>query len=178
LAARGREVGAAIVVFGHAHIPLTCTRDGVLLVNPGALASGSLFTRQDRQTVAVLSIHDDGTSRVKHVDLAAPDRVLVPDIDWEAGFDAALERVQSPIVDRRLLEDIVALGTLSQGTLEALKEAVLPLCRPVWSGERPQIGRAELLGAIERSTRLAPPEKQRIVAALSGRDRADATAVT
>jgi putative phosphoesterase len=168
LAARGREVGAGIVVFGHAHIPLTCTRDGVLLVNPGALASGSLFTRQDRQTVAVLSIHDDGTSRVKHVDLAAPDGVLVPDIDWEAGFDAALERVQSPIVDRRLLEDIVALGPLTEGTLAALKEAILPLCHPVWSGERRRITRAELLGAIDRSTGLGLPEKQRILATLSG----------
>ena len=70
-AERGKRVGAKIVVFGHAHIPLTYQYGDMLLINPGALASGGLFTRQEIQTVALLFISEDGTSFVTHVDLAA-----------------------------------------------------------------------------------------------------------
>lgn len=39
LANRSKRAGAQIVVFGHWHIPLVYERDGIMMVNPGAIAS-------------------------------------------------------------------------------------------------------------------------------------------
>jgi putative phosphoesterase len=164
-----RRVEADVVVFGHAHVPMSYPYQNVMLVNPGALASGSLFTRQERKTVALLFIHDDGTSSVTHVDLAVPDRVYVPNHDWEAGFEVALEAFQSPIVEQDLLEDVAKLREQTYRDLGALKEAILPLCHPCWTGERRYITRAELLSEIEHSTEIAPKDKEKVVAILSGR---------
>src|SRR5579859_7066991 len=46
----GRRPAATIVVFGHSHISMTYTQDKILLVNPGAIASGSAVARQLRKT--------------------------------------------------------------------------------------------------------------------------------
>ncbi len=51
----GHRAGAAIIVFGHTHIPMALRHRNVLLVNPGALASGSSIRRQWLQTVALSS---------------------------------------------------------------------------------------------------------------------------
>jgi len=171
LAERGQQVEAQIVVFGHAHIPMTYQYDSVLLVNPGALASGSLFTRQKRQTVALLFVRDDGMPFVAHVDLAVPDQVYVPNIDWEARFEIAIGQFQSPIVEQGLLEDIGELRKQTYTDLEALKKAILPLCHPCWAGEKRHITRAELLNEIERNTDIAPTDKEKVVAILSERAR-------
>jgi hypothetical protein len=168
-AERGQQVGAQIVVFGHAHVPMTCQYDSVLLVNPGALASGSLFTRQKRQTVALLFIRDDGASFVVHVDLAVPDHAYVPNIDWEAGFGVALDEFQSPIVEQNLLEDIGKLGKQTYSDLEALKGAILPLCHQCWTGKKQHMTRAELLNEIKHNTSVAPTDKEKVIAILSER---------
>jgi hypothetical protein len=89
--AMGQHPGAAVVVFGHTHIPMTRWHQDVLLVNPGAIASSSAFTRQRVQTVALLFLRDDGGACVVHIDLASPERAFVPRIDWDAGFSAVLD---------------------------------------------------------------------------------------
>jgi putative phosphoesterase len=165
----GQRAGANVVVFGHAHVPMTYEYEGILLVNPGALASGSLFTRQDPQTVALLFIRDDGALFVAHVDLAAPDQVYAPDIDWEARFEEASGRFQLPIVEQDLVEDIRRLGEQTYSDLEALKKAILALCHPCWAGEKQYMTRAELLSAIERNASIAPTDKEKVVATLSER---------
>lgn len=66
----GRRVGASIVHFGHWHIPLHCEIEGVTLVNAGGIASGNFVTRQLIQTVALLTIEDDGRCHITHYDLA------------------------------------------------------------------------------------------------------------
>jgi putative phosphoesterase len=164
---RGRQVGADVVVFGHTHVPMTYHYDDALLVNPGALASGSFFTRQDPQTVALLFIGDNGELAVTHVDLAVPDRAYAPRIDWAAGFKAAAGQYQFPIVEQALTEGIAELGKQTYADLQALKEAVLPLCHPCWRGEKRHITRAELLGAIERNTDVAPADRETVVAILA-----------
>jgi putative phosphoesterase len=95
-AAMGRRAGARVVVFGHTHIPMAVARDGVLLVNPGAIASPNPATQQRIQTVAILFIRDDGAPFVTHVDLSHPDRPFAPRIDWQAGFRAAHARFTAP----------------------------------------------------------------------------------
>jgi len=77
-AALGRRAGAAVVVFGHTHIPMAVRHRDVLLVNPGALASGSPLGRQRVRTVALLFVRDDGNPIVVHVDIAAPERLFSP----------------------------------------------------------------------------------------------------
>jgi putative phosphoesterase len=170
-AERGQQVGANIVVFGHAHVPMTYRYNGILLVNPGALASGGLFTRQDPQTVALLFICNDGELFVAHVDLAAPDRPFVPRIDWDAGFDTALGQFQSPIAEPDLIESIGEFRWETFSDLEALKAAILPLCRPCWRGEKQHITRAELLSAIESSTDIAPIDREKVITILSKKAR-------
>lgn len=168
-AKRGQRVGADVVVFGHAHVPMTYQYEDILLVNPGALASGSLFTRQKHQTVALLSIHDGGTLSVAHIDLAVPDQVHVPNIDWKAQFEVALGEFQSPIVEQDLCKDIDELGKHTYSDWETLKNAILALCHPCWAGEKEYITRAELLNEIECNTSIAPTDKEKVVAILSER---------
>lgn len=91
-AAMGRRAGARVVVFGHTHVPMAVEYDDVLLVNPGALAAPNPALRQRMQSVAILSIRDDGAPFVTHVDLAHPDEAFAPCIDWQAGFRTAHAR--------------------------------------------------------------------------------------
>ncbi len=69
----------------------------MLIINPGALASGNFVTRQDLKTVALLFIYVDKTVSVNHIDLASPNQVFKPKIDWEAEFDVALGQFVSKI---------------------------------------------------------------------------------
>jgi putative phosphoesterase len=166
-AQRGRQAGAKIVVFGHTHVPMAYRYQETMLVNPGALASGSLFTRQKPQTVALLLIYQDGTTRVAHVDLAAPDRVYVPDIDWEARFEVANSKFELPIVEQALLQAIGELRKQTYEDIAALKNAILPLCHPCWAGEKQHVSRAELLDVLEGDTSIAPADREKVVAILS-----------
>lgn len=108
-AAQARQAGASIMVFGHLHIPFARRFEGIWLVNPGAIASGSAFTRQTRQTVALLYVRDDGRPFVSHVDLARPDRPCVAAVDWEAGFAATHRHYNENIAEgavMRLMEGL------------------------------------------------------------------------
>lgn len=160
----GRRAGANAVIFGHTHIPMTYREDGILLVNPGAVASGSPNTRQLRQTVALLFLCDDRTPVAVHVDVNAPDRPLVPEVDWNAGFRAALKHYEESI----LAPELVAvwpravqefLGWLDDPAcaplVEGVREATLRVARRCWSGEQQFITRAELL--LELATLRSDP---------------------
>jgi putative phosphoesterase len=163
-AERGRACGAQVVVYGHAHVPMARVVEGVLLVNPGALASGGWITRQTRQTVALLTIPAKGAPRVTHVDLAAPARTYVPHIDWEAPFRAAFLCYQAYIVDERLREDINAMWRhVSDANVEALGETFLPLSRRCWSGAQPSITRDELIEGIRGNPALSVADRDRFL---------------
>ena len=168
-AERGRQAGAGIVIFGHAHVPLKYQYDDILLVNPGALASGSLFTRQNHQTVALLDISVDGELDVIHIDLAAPDQPFIPRIDWDTRIATASGHFQSPIVERGLLEDVGRLRSQTWDDLEALVGAIRPLCLPCWSREKRHITRAELLSATESNTDMAPTDREKVLSMLRER---------
>ena len=152
-AAFGRRAGASIVVFGHTHVPMARRYDGVLLVNPGAIASPNYATRQALRSVALLFIRDDGAAYVAHVDLAAPERAFEPQVDWAAGFRAALERCSESILAPDLAEDV---GYLEEHIRPLLPASALGQLRGVWrrvsqrcwSGERVAITRADLLAEL------------------------------
>ncbi|MHB8645078.1 MAG: metallophosphoesterase family protein [Thermomicrobiales bacterium] len=97
-AAIGQQARARVVVFGHTHVPMVVEHDGVLLVNPGALAAPNPVSRQTVQSVTILFIRDDSTPYVTHVDLAHPDLPFIPRIDWQAGFRAAHAQFTAPLI--------------------------------------------------------------------------------
>ena len=90
---------ASVLVFGHTHIPMAVQQGNVQLINPGAIASGSMVTRQAYQTVALLFICRDLKPVVIHVDLKVPGKSFDTVFDWEAGFSAANKRYSSSLFD-------------------------------------------------------------------------------
>jgi uncharacterized protein len=149
----GRNAGASIVVFGHTHVPMAYRYDGLLLVNPGAIASPNYVTRQTLRSVALLFIREDGAPCVAHVDLAAPDRSFEPRVDWAAGFRAALDRCSESIlapdldVDWSYLESHVR-PLLPASALAELREVARRVSHRCWSGERAAITRADVLAEL------------------------------
>jgi putative phosphoesterase len=149
----GRRAAASIVVFGHTHVPMAYHYDGILLVNPGALASPNYATRQALRTVALLFIRDDGAPFVAHVDLAVPEQAFEPRVDWDAGFRAALDRCSESILEPGLADDVGYLEQhirplLPASALGELREVWRRVAQPCWSGERAAITRADLLAEV------------------------------
>ena len=152
-AAFGRRAGASVVVFGHTHVPVAHRYEDILLVNPGAIASPNYATRQTLRSVALLFIRDDGAPFVAHVDLVAPDRAFEPQVDWAAGFRAALDRCSESILAPDLADDISYLEEhirplLPASALGALRDVWRRVSHRCWSGERAAITRTDLLAEL------------------------------
>jgi uncharacterized protein len=152
-AAFGRRAGASIVVFGHTHVPMARWYDRMLLANPGAIASPNYVTRQTLVSVALLFVRDDGVPFVAHVDLAAPDRVFEPQVDWEAGFRAALDQCSESILVPELVDGWSQLEKRIWRLLPALawpvlRDAQRRAAQRCWSGERALITHADLLAEL------------------------------
>jgi hypothetical protein len=147
-AAMGRRAGAGIAVFGHTHVPMACPYADVLLVNPGAIASGNAVTRQRVQTVALLFLRDDGTPFVTHVDLASPHQPFVPPIDWGAGFRAASQQFSASILSSDLAAVWKGWQKLAELAPEAHQAALLRAAHRCWSGEQTVISAEDLLAEL------------------------------
>ena len=151
---------ASMLVFGHTHIPMAVQQGNALLINPGAIASGSMITRQVYQTVALLFIRCDQKSIVVHVDLNAPQQPFDTTFDREAGFAAVSNRYSKSLFD----PDIAA----SWSPMEARLRQVLvdPAMVPVfnvfldllrrsayrhWENSTSTISRTELLDLLNEA---------------------------
>lgn len=157
LAEMTRGAGARISVFGHWHIPMVVQRDGVLLINPGALASRSHIMRQAYQTVALLALLRKGETRVVHVDLAQPDRALNVEHDLAQRFNALARQFNTPILEPRLQGRVNEFRALA----ESFEEIFLPLWRraaqPCWAGHKDYVAVEDLLTEL-RSEEAVPPD--------------------
>lgn len=159
---KAHEAGAGVAVFGHWHVPLVREVGGITLINPGAVASGNVITRQLRQTVARLEVNDGGMPTVRHYDLAEPDRAFDPAIEWEAGFKAALDRYSSSILSVELLDRLPSiLSRISDEEQVRLRPIVLRLARRCWEGELNHIDSELLRGELARQPTLSSVEKER-----------------
>lgn len=166
--ARARRCGARVVVFGHWHIPLVYEEEGVMVINPGALASGNPFTRQLRQTVALLFWRDDGVPFVSHVDLAAPDRIYTPATDWSASFSTAAAPFCASILAPELEANLDYLRT--QFARFGFEQAMLPWLRVAhrcWAGEQEIITLADLLQEVRTGPELSSDHKAQYEAILA-----------
>lgn len=157
---RAQRAGATIAVFGHAHVPLQAEEQGVLLVNPGALASGNPFIRQRLNSVALLFMRDDGAVAVRHVDVAAPEAMFSPQVDRHASFTAAHDAVSAPI----LAPELARLPTLFKrevfSDLAALRQTYMELAHECWQGTRDQITADALWAALQANPAIDPADRQ------------------
>lgn len=159
---RGRQAGATLVVFGHIHVPLQQEEDGILLINPGALASGNYFTRQRLQTVALLFVRDDGGAAVRHVDVSVPDRSFVPTVDWASGFGRALSGVSETILAPDLAPFVAAIADREFADRDAVKRAYVRLAHRCWEGKQESVTRSEVLAALTTDPAITPGDREKI----------------
>lgn len=146
---RARRAQAWLAVFGHWHIPLTYRHDGILVVNPGALASGNELTRQLRHTVALLYVDRQATPHIVHVDLAAPDRPYTAVIDWQAGFSANYIHYSASILTPELASAMAYLrARLTRDEIMAMRETIAELAHPVWEEQRGYLTLTEVEEAL------------------------------
>jgi NagD protein len=167
-ARQARAAGAAIMVFGHLHIPFIRRFEDVWLINPGAIASGSVFTRQTRQTIALLYLRDDGRPFVTHIDLADPNRAYAPSVEWEAGFAAAANRYSESIVRPEVAQVVAALR---RSRFFHDRRLWVSLSRPGmarWLGKREPIAVGELRDAIDGDAAFAADERAELLALIDG----------
>lgn len=158
--ARAHRCGARVVIFGHWHIPLVYEASDVMVINPGALASGNAFTRQLRQTVALLFLRDDGQPFVSHVDLAAPDRIYNPATDWSASFSTAALPYSASILEPLLEANLPYLR--AQFTTFGFEQAMIPWLRVAhrcWAGQQDVMSLADLRHEVRTDPELSPGRK-------------------
>ena len=139
--------GADVFVFGHIHVPLAHRHGGVLLVNPGAIASPNGTTRQRVRTVARLYVMADGRVEVVHVDLAAPSRRFEPAFDPAADFIANAERFGGSMLSPELQAVWPAIRERLAGD-EGARQAYWRLAHRCWAGEVEEITAEMLRGAV------------------------------
>lgn len=158
---RAAAVGASVAIFGHIHIPLVWQQDGVLLINPGALASGTFQLRMRVQTIAMLGLCDGGAT-VQHYDLSDGSQYH-PEINWEAGFQAALDTYQQTL----LAQPIAFPKTAKFWGDPAVRGLMRRVAIPCWQGDRDHITAADYWRALEKDTQLAARTRQQFREALA-----------
>ena len=167
LAERAQAAGAKILVYGHTHIPMAYSHKDVLLINPGAIASGNPTTRQLVNTVAILFIQDDGQVFVSHINLAEPDKLYQPHFDVTAGFVAVFAHYNASILEPEVEAVWWQLREHDYVNREAMVDAVLRLSHRCWAGELILISREMLLAEVE-GDEIIPEEDKAFVRGVLG----------
>jgi putative phosphoesterase len=168
IAARGRDLGASVVVFGHSHVPLIVRLDGVLLVNPGALAAGSYFTRQALATVARLTLAADGAVTAQHFDAATGQPVDLPVPDPADDFNLLGKHYQTSLIEPDLAPVATALGQINYEDLRAVLQAIRPLYRRCLANG--PMRRPDLLAVMEAAPNLTLHDRSAVLAAIGTSD--------
>lgn len=164
IADQGRRVGARIVVYGHTHVPMVYRCADVLLINPGALASGSYFTRQTVSSVAKLQIPGDGDVRVTHFDVVTTQPIVFAVADPGEDFAFLADQYQAWMVEPDLVPVVDALRKLAYEDIRAVVRAVAPLYKRCLSGG--PMRRDDLISAIRSDPLISPNDKQSILEAV------------
>lgn len=122
--------------------------NGVLLINPGAITSGSLLARQTIQTVAHLRLNPGEPPQVEHIDIQTRQR-YVPTIDLAAGFRAAAMPYSESIGDDEVQRELPWLReTLYPAAPDFIVRCALPLAHECWDGSRDRITARDLVLAF------------------------------
>lgn len=129
-----RQHGASIILYGHLHIPMLMERDGVLLINPGAIASGNPWTRQTQQTVAVMTLSAGEPPQVTHYDVNTLE-VHTPIFD-PAGFDPNFVHYNEIILEPDLYDAREWLWLTVRLTHDAVLDCILNTAHLRWNRQR------------------------------------------
>lgn len=163
---RARRAGASIIIHGHTHIPMATRRDGVLIINPGAIASGNHFLRQTRQTVALLHVDLDGNATVTHIDLAHPDRPFDPPIEWENGFLATMAHYSESLLAPGLEPLIPQIRAAHLQDPAPIFRALEPLCHQCWANPPRRLTLDDLRHAVQTAPDITPTDRQTLLSIL------------
>jgi hypothetical protein len=164
-AAMAHRAGAGVIVFGHSHVPMAVEHQGVLLVNPGAIAPPGPLYRQRRRTVARLFLAAR-TRRVEHADIADPSRTCRPSVDWSAGFRAASQAAVASILEPALAANWDRLARELGGLVPPAiaRDVLIRAAHRVWAGEREFLALPDLLAELEAEQRLPEHTRRRVLA--------------
>jgi putative phosphoesterase len=162
---RARRAGASIIIHGHTHIPMATRREGILIINPGAIASGNHFLRQTRQTVALLHL-DQGHATVTHVDLAAPDQPFNPPIDWQNGFTATMAHYSESLLSPGLEPLVDQFRAAPLELRLSLLRALEPICHQCWANPPRRLTLQDIRQALQTAPDLTTPDRQTLLSIL------------
>lgn len=161
---RGLQSGAALVIYGHTHVPMTYFHQGLALVNPGALASSSYFARPKIASIALLKIRSDQSYQITHFDLATGQPMEFPSPLPETSFSSFGQLYQEWLLEPDLIPYIPSLRQIPFENYKAVMHSFLPLYkRCLTTGV---IQRQELLDAILSSPLVTPHDRQQVSAVL------------
>lgn len=159
---------ATINVFGHTHIPMALATKGVLLVNPGAVASGNAVSRQTVQSAAILRVASAGQASVEHIRIDGAGAPRVPLVDYTAGFGEALSQVSESIVSEQVEAAYRRARSAGVVVPRELQDAVLRVARRCWRRELALIDTPTLMYEVDEDERIGPELKAKCRTLLCG----------
>lgn len=160
-AAQGREMNAQVVLYGHTHVPIVHSEDGVYIVNPGALAAGNYFLRQAPRTVAKLQIYADGNLEIAHFDVDAGEQITLHQLNLDEEFDRLAERYQEWIIEHDMIAVLDLLQKINYEDIRAVTRSILPLYQQ--SLQNGLMRQADFIHAIKASNLITPNDKKNIL---------------
>jgi putative phosphoesterase len=166
IARHGREAGADIVVFGHTHVPMTTRIGDILLVNPGALASGSYFTRQSTSSVGILTMGNNGRCSVAHFDTGTGRAVDFPLPEPREAFRLLGDVYQEWLVETDLIPDVRKLRNINYKDIHSVANAIIPIYQQALDGG--PILRRDLLASFQHADGMDPADRREVLAVLTG----------
>jgi hypothetical protein len=165
MAARARQAGAEVLVYEHSHVPAVSQHAGVTLFNPGALASGSFFTRQSPQTVGRLRVlAAAGVVEVEHLDLATGRVVEMPVPDPAEDFGVLGGRYQTWIIEPEMISSVAELYRIQYEDVRSVVQTVIPVYRRYF--DRGLISRQDMIDAVRKSDLVSAGDREKWLAVL------------
>jgi uncharacterized protein len=164
IANRGQEVNAQVVVYGHTHVPIVHICNGILIVNPGALAAGSYFSRQVKRSVAKLQIYADGKVKTSHFDVDTNQEITLDKVNLDEEFDQLAGQYQKWIVEPDMIDTIGVLRTITYEDVQAVVRALMPLYKQ--SLQDGIMLQDDIIRAINASNLITQNDKKNILGAM------------
>jgi uncharacterized protein len=164
IAKRGQEVNAQAVVYGHTHVPIVHICNGVLIINPGALAAGSYFSRQVMRSVAKLQIYSDGKYKTSHFDVDTNQEMTLEKVNLDEEFSQLAGRYQEWIVESDMIATIDLLRQINYEDLRAVVRAIVPLYKK--SLQDGIMRQDDFMRAIHSSNLITLNDKKNILGAM------------
>jgi putative phosphoesterase len=164
IAARGRERNAHVVVYGHTHVPIVHIEDGVFIINPGALAAGSYFTRQAMRSVAKLQIYADGKLKTSHFNVDMEQEIILDELNLDEQFHRLAGKYQEWIVEPDMINTVGLLQKISYEDIQAVVLAIMPLYKQ--SLQNGLMRQDDVIRTIKASNLITPNDKKNILSAM------------